>query len=216
MADALVAASIQIVLEKLVSATTDVIGVAFGGFKEELEKLKGSVAMIQAVMADAEKKQVQNQDVQLWLKRLEGVAFDADNLLDEINYEFLRRRMETQNRLKQKRLSLVGQPQSDSLPVQLQYLTSLTALGLHGFGVEVLPDWLANLASLEELRLDGCEKLQHLPSTAAMRRLTKLKFLGSFGCSLLEKNFTPGATSEWPKIFNISHIQFEDKPIGAY
>ncbi|XP_027165999.1 putative disease resistance protein RGA3 [Coffea eugenioides] len=102
MADALVAASIQIVLEKLVSATTDVIGVAFGGFKEELEKLKGSVAMIQAVMADAEKKQVQNQDVQLWLKRLEGVAFDADNLLDEINYEFLRRRMETQNRLKQK------------------------------------------------------------------------------------------------------------------
>ena len=101
MADALVAASIQIVLEKLVSATTDVIGVAFGGFKE-LEKLKGSVAMIQAVMADAEKKQVQNQDVQLWLKRLEGVAFDADNLLDEINYEFLRRRMEAQNRLKQK------------------------------------------------------------------------------------------------------------------
>ncbi|CDP21151.1 unnamed protein product [Coffea canephora] len=113
-------------------------------------------------------------------------------------------------------LSLVGQPQSDSLPVQLQYLTSLTALGLHGFGVEVLPDWLANLASLEELRLDGCEKLQHLPSTAAMRRLTKLKFLGSFGCSLLEKNFTPGATSEWPKIFNISHIQFADKPIGGY
>nr|XP_027061625.1 putative disease resistance protein RGA3 [Coffea arabica] len=102
MADALVAASIQIVLEKLVSATTDVIGEAFGGFKEELEKLKGSVAMIQAVMADAEKKQVQNQGVQLWLKRLEGVAFHADNLLDEINYEFLRRRMEAQNRLKQK------------------------------------------------------------------------------------------------------------------
>ncbi|CDP17344.1 unnamed protein product [Coffea canephora] len=58
--------------------------------EEDLETLRESVAMIQAVLADAEKKQICDQAVQLWLRRLEGVAFDAENLLDELNYEVLR------------------------------------------------------------------------------------------------------------------------------
>ncbi|XP_027120759.1 putative disease resistance protein RGA3 [Coffea arabica] len=92
MADALIGVTIQIMLQKTLSLATDGIGRAFG-FKEELESMKESLAMIRAVVADAEEKQGHDQAVNLWLKRLEGVAFDADNVLDELNYEFIRRQL---------------------------------------------------------------------------------------------------------------------------
>ncbi|XP_027076061.1 putative disease resistance protein RGA4 [Coffea arabica] len=92
MADALIAATIEVALEKTLSLANERIGNLFQ-FKEDLETLKGSVAMIQAVLADAEEKQTHDQAVQLWLQRLEAVVFDAENLLDELNYEALRRQL---------------------------------------------------------------------------------------------------------------------------
>ncbi|CDP21945.1 unnamed protein product, partial [Coffea canephora] len=72
-------------------------------------------------------------------------------------------------------LSIKRMPHTESLPHQLQYLTTLTSLSLDSFGgIEVLPDWIGNLVSLETLELWFCQKLQSLPSEAAMRRLTKL------------------------------------------
>ncbi|KAL3500710.1 hypothetical protein ACH5RR_039803 [Cinchona calisaya] len=65
-------------------------------------------------------------------------------------------------------LTLVGLPHIESLPDQLQYLTSLTKLTLQGFGgIEALPDWFGSLASLVTLKLVDCPKLQHLPSMDA-------------------------------------------------
>ncbi|CDP20412.1 unnamed protein product [Coffea canephora] len=60
-----------------------------------------------------------------------------------------------------------GLPHMNSLPHQLQYLTTLNSLKLDNFGgIEVLPDWIGNLVSLETLELLFCEKLQSLPSEA--------------------------------------------------
>lgn len=53
----------------------------------------GSVSKIQAVLADAEEKQAHNQTWQLWLHRLNAAAFDAGNVLDELNYDVLRRQL---------------------------------------------------------------------------------------------------------------------------
>ncbi|XP_071935671.1 putative disease resistance protein RGA3 [Coffea arabica] len=92
MADALIASTIELALKKTLSIANERIGKLFQ-FKEDLENLSGSVAMIQAVLADAEEKQTDDQAVQLWLQRLEVVAFDAENLLDELNYEVLRRQL---------------------------------------------------------------------------------------------------------------------------
>ncbi|CDP19444.1 unnamed protein product [Coffea canephora] len=92
MADALIASTIKVALEKTLSFANERIGKLFQ-FKEDLETLRGSVAMVQAVLADAEEKQTHDQAVQLWLRRLEVVAFDAENLLDELNYEVLRRQL---------------------------------------------------------------------------------------------------------------------------
>ncbi|KAL3498635.1 hypothetical protein ACH5RR_041367 [Cinchona calisaya] len=97
MVDSLVSSTIQVLLEKAISLATDRIGLVFG-FKKDMESLRGSAAMMVSVLADADDKQRHSRAVQLWLKRLEEVAFDADNVLDELNYEILRRKVEYRNR----------------------------------------------------------------------------------------------------------------------
>ncbi|XP_027102474.2 uncharacterized protein [Coffea arabica] len=106
-------------------------------------------------------------------------------------------------------MSLRGMPDMKSLPHQLQDLTTITSLSLRDFGaIEALPDWLGNLASLDELILFGCEKLEYLPSMAAMERL-KLRRLEIGNCPLLTETCTPQSGSEWPKISNIQELEID-------
>uniref|UniRef100_A0A2N9HVB2 Rx N-terminal domain-containing protein n=1 Tax=Fagus sylvatica TaxID=28930 RepID=A0A2N9HVB2_FAGSY len=81
--------------------STEQISLAWG-FKEELTRLRDSFTMIQAVLADAERRQVREEPVRLWLLRLKDVAYDADEVLDEFAYEFFRRKVEIQNQMKRK------------------------------------------------------------------------------------------------------------------
>ncbi|XP_065619289.1 putative disease resistance protein RGA3 [Quercus suber] len=101
MAEAIVADVAKGILGNLIALVTDQIGLAWG-FKGELTRLRGSVEMIQAVLADAEKRQVREERVRLWLQRLKDVAYDADDVLDELAYELLRRKVEIQNQMKRK------------------------------------------------------------------------------------------------------------------
>ncbi|CAA2955292.1 disease resistance RGA3 [Olea europaea subsp. europaea] len=52
--------------------------------------------MIKKVLEDAGKRQVTEEAVKLWLKNLQDVAYDADNVLDVINYENLHREIRSQ------------------------------------------------------------------------------------------------------------------------
>ena len=102
MADAILGATVKVLLDKVLSlAAIDRIGLVWG-FKKDLERLKDSAEMIQAVLADAEVKQTGSQAVQLWLRKLKSVAFDADIVLDELNYESLRRKVKSRNQLQGK------------------------------------------------------------------------------------------------------------------
>ncbi|CDP19618.1 unnamed protein product [Coffea canephora] len=107
-----------------------------------------------------------------------------------------------------RRLELCGLPHMESLPPQIQYLTTLTSLMLYQFGgIKALPDWFGNFAALEELYLFDLKELGHLPSEDAMRSLTKLKRLWVYRCPLLKERCTPassGPDSQWSKV---SHIQ---------
>ncbi|KAL0413764.1 UNVERIFIED_CONTAM: putative disease resistance protein RGA3 [Sesamum radiatum] len=113
------------------------------------------------------------------------------------------------------RLTLHGWPQLESLPDQLQHLTSLSFLELHGFGIEVLPEWFQNLSSLERLHLTGFKRLRHLPSKEAMQRLTKLRDLFVLGCPVLSERCKPDQSdtaecySEWHKISHIPNVVVE-------
>ncbi|CAI9762872.1 unnamed protein product [Fraxinus pennsylvanica] len=104
-------------------------------------------------------------------------------------------------------LTLYGWEQWDSLPYQLQYLTSLSRLKLVGFGIEALPEWFGGLSSLKKLNLIFLKKLRHMPSKEAMQRLTNLEYLQVYDCPLLEERCREERRpdSEWSKI---SHIPF--------
>ncbi|KAL7145259.1 hypothetical protein ABFS83_07G069000 [Erythranthe nasuta] len=56
--------------------------------------------MIQSFLNDAEKKQITEETVKLWLLKLESVAYDADNVLDELHYQH--KKIQTQHKMKKK------------------------------------------------------------------------------------------------------------------
>ncbi|XP_075662491.1 putative disease resistance protein RGA4 [Castanea sativa] len=101
MAEAVVTEFAKGILGNLITLVTDQIGLAWG-FEDELTRLRDSVGMVQAVLADAEKRQVEEESVRLWLQRLKDVAYDADDVLDELAYELLWRKVEIRNQMKRK------------------------------------------------------------------------------------------------------------------
>ncbi|CAA3015444.1 disease resistance RGA3 [Olea europaea subsp. europaea] len=94
-------------------------------------------------------------------------------------------------------LTLCGWDHWDSLPYQVQHLTSLKQLTLHGFGIEALPNWIGGMSSLRGLELFNCQKLRHMPSKGEMQRLTHLGRLRVQGCPLLAEWCREKATLSW-------------------
>ncbi|XP_054820056.1 putative disease resistance RPP13-like protein 1 [Prosopis cineraria] len=56
--------------------------------------LKVTLLMLEVVLNDAEEKQVTNGSVKEWLEELKDAVFDAEDLFDEINTDFLRSKLE--------------------------------------------------------------------------------------------------------------------------
>ncbi|XP_048329227.2 putative disease resistance protein RGA3 isoform X1 [Ziziphus jujuba] len=65
------------------------------GVEDALEQLKDTISTIKSVLTDAEKKQAKEQQIKTWLRRLEDVVYEADDLVDEFSTEVLRRRVMT-------------------------------------------------------------------------------------------------------------------------
>ncbi|KAL8479506.1 hypothetical protein ACS0TY_026415 [Phlomoides rotata] len=59
------------------------------GVLEGAEKLRDTFGMIQNFLEDAQTKSITEAAVKTWLKKLEAKTFDADNALDELNYQLL-------------------------------------------------------------------------------------------------------------------------------
>ncbi|XP_073157528.1 putative disease resistance protein RGA3 [Henckelia pumila] len=89
-------------LEKLVSLAAEEVSL-FRGFKNDLEMLKTTLKMIQKFLSDAMQRDIEKDNsVKQWLHNLDDVAYEADNLLDEFNYEILRRKVEIESQVKRK------------------------------------------------------------------------------------------------------------------
>ncbi|KAJ4769936.1 Disease resistance protein (CC-NBS-LRR class) family [Rhynchospora pubera] len=63
----------------------------------ELKNLMDLLMRIKATLNDAEEREIRDESVKLWLKELKGVAYDAEDVLDEYNYEVLRAQVEARN-----------------------------------------------------------------------------------------------------------------------
>ncbi|XP_057720776.1 putative disease resistance protein RGA1 isoform X2 [Arachis stenosperma] len=65
------------------------------GVYDDLQDLKTSLSYVKAVLLDAEQKQKQEQSHELreWLKQIKLVFYDAENLLDQVDCETLRKQV---------------------------------------------------------------------------------------------------------------------------
>ncbi|XP_027181794.1 disease resistance protein RGA2-like [Coffea eugenioides] len=57
------------------------------GVATDMEKLSGLLSTIKAVLEDAEQKQFTNKAIQLWFQKLNGVAYEIDDVLDDYAVE---------------------------------------------------------------------------------------------------------------------------------
>ncbi|KAK2976975.1 hypothetical protein RJ640_020192 [Escallonia rubra] len=89
------------ILSKVLSLVANEASLAWG-FKGELKRLDKRLNMIQALLSDAESKQLTLSAVKTWLKSLKAVAYDADTVLDEFSYELLRRQVAVRDQIKYK------------------------------------------------------------------------------------------------------------------
>ncbi|KAB5530075.1 hypothetical protein DKX38_020156 [Salix brachista] len=82
--------AMQETLTRVSSIAAEGIRLAWG-LKGELRKLNESLTMIQAVLQDAARRPVTDEPVKLLLEKLQDVAYNADDVLDDFAYEILRK-----------------------------------------------------------------------------------------------------------------------------
>ncbi|XP_071719132.1 putative disease resistance RPP13-like protein 1 [Rutidosis leptorrhynchoides] len=91
MAEIVVSATVTVLIEKLLSS--DLMKLARSeGIESTLRKWKKTLPMIQAVLSDASEKHITQQAVSLWLQELHHLAYDIDDVLDDMNTENMRRK----------------------------------------------------------------------------------------------------------------------------
>ncbi|CAH1418307.1 unnamed protein product [Lactuca virosa] len=92
VAEIFIGAFITVLFEKLASA--DLIRLArSAGIYSELHKWNNTLSQIQAVLVDAGQKHLRERSVQLWLHKLQHLAYDIDDVLDDLATEAMRRHL---------------------------------------------------------------------------------------------------------------------------
>ncbi|XP_024038707.1 putative disease resistance RPP13-like protein 1 [Citrus clementina] len=90
--EAILTASVDLLVNKLASE-----GILFFArqehIKADLMKWANMLEMIKAVLDDAEEKKTTNQFVKKWLGKLQNLAYDVEDLLDEFQTEAFRRKL---------------------------------------------------------------------------------------------------------------------------
>ena len=78
------------IIKKLSSLASQQLGMLWG-VKDELTELRSSVSAIKAVVLDAEERQTKSHFLKDWLEKLKEALYDAEDVLDEISCEAVRR-----------------------------------------------------------------------------------------------------------------------------
>uniref|UniRef100_A0A7N2LAG6 Disease resistance N-terminal domain-containing protein n=2 Tax=Quercus lobata TaxID=97700 RepID=A0A7N2LAG6_QUELO len=135
------------------------------GVKDEINKLKETVSTISAVILDAEAKQRDSEEIKLWLKRPKDAMCDADDLLDEISTEALRREvMARDKKAKEVRIFF-------SKSNQLVYGVRM------GHKVKEMREWLVAIAADRQFHLDEIYGVYKNLRNFSCRQLRKLHFV---------------------------------------
>ncbi|XXG41225.1 hypothetical protein AAC387_Pa01g1736 [Persea americana] len=93
VAEAALSAIFQHLLDTLAPPFLKRLGLPFG-VEKEAKRLKLTHSKIEALLTDAEKRQIKEESVRLWLSDLKHVAYDAEDILDEVECRALRSKIE--------------------------------------------------------------------------------------------------------------------------
>ncbi|KAL5706979.1 hypothetical protein ACHQM5_025083 [Ranunculus cassubicifolius] len=171
MADAL----ITVVLEQLSSYILSEVALVIDT-REEVVKLTGNLKLVQAVLADAEEKQVKNKSVKVWLDDLKQVVYDADDVLDAWRTRTAISQLQVPNDLFNKFACLRTLVlQLEVLPNEVEKMVHLRYLDLSGSELHELPETICNIYNLQVLILNECSNLSKLPEKIGM--LSNLRHL---------------------------------------
>ncbi|XP_062000637.1 putative disease resistance RPP13-like protein 1 [Rosa rugosa] len=97
MGEAVLGAFLPVLLQKLADPEViEYFGRVKGVDKKVLEKWTRTLTAIEAVLSDAEEKQLTQRAVKLWLDDLRDLAYDVQDILDTFDTEMLKRRIERQ------------------------------------------------------------------------------------------------------------------------
>ncbi|KAK9057503.1 hypothetical protein SSX86_022339 [Deinandra increscens subsp. villosa] len=92
VAEIFIGAFITVLFEKLASA--DLISLArSAGIYSKLEKWNNTLSQIQAVLVDAGHKHIKDKSVELWLNKLQRLAYEIDDILDDLATEAMCRQL---------------------------------------------------------------------------------------------------------------------------
>ncbi|XP_057530026.1 putative disease resistance protein RGA3 [Amaranthus tricolor] len=96
MAEAIIMPVAKVILGKIVSLIGDHVHEeikAVKSAKSDLRVMVDKVEAICAVLQDAEERQFGNRAIKLWLRDLKRIVYDIDDLLDEVTFDALQRRV---------------------------------------------------------------------------------------------------------------------------
>ncbi|XP_030457971.2 disease resistance protein RGA2-like [Syzygium oleosum] len=92
MAESLLSGIAEGVLGKIASRALQE-AVAIYGVENQISELRETLTAIKAVLLDAEEQQAKNHRLQVWLDRLRDVLYDAEDVLDQVECEALRKQV---------------------------------------------------------------------------------------------------------------------------
>ena len=93
VADALVSKVLEMLISGIFSEAEQKFKLVVG-VKKDVKMLTDNLQSIQAVLIDAEKRQLKEETVKLWLQRLKNITYDIDDVLDEWRTEILKSKIE--------------------------------------------------------------------------------------------------------------------------
>ncbi|GJV30172.1 NBS-LRR resistance-like protein [Tanacetum coccineum] len=97
MAEVIASTLIEAVSQKLVYEAIKQV-VRANGIHSELKKLERTLFRIQALLNDAWNKEITNEAVQAWLNELQHLAYDIDDILDDLATEAMHNELTDQSR----------------------------------------------------------------------------------------------------------------------
>ncbi|WCJ17845.1 Disease resistance protein RGA2 [Euphorbia peplus] len=93
VADALVSKVLDMLISTIASEIEQEVRLVVG-IKKQVKMLTNNLQSIQAVLIDAERRQLKEATVQLWLDRLKEVSYDIDDVLDEWSFAIMKSEIE--------------------------------------------------------------------------------------------------------------------------